>query len=106
MKLRMVSLLSPGGDEGRDKVTRAVSTRTTRSVKFDRKATWQERHDQLDTGKAKAGELCGLLYTVKKDDGAPLEPLVAPVPEGERYGGKPVYYSDVIVAADSPFQSF
>jgi hypothetical protein len=32
----------------------------------------------------------------------PVEPLAAPVLAGERYGGRPVYYSDVIVGHDSP----
>ncbi len=33
-------------------------------------------------------------------------PVAAPVLEGERYRGRPIYFSDVIVAADSPFRSF
>jgi phosphonate transport system substrate-binding protein len=35
-----------------------------------------------------------------------MEPLVAPVLAGERYGGQPIYFSDVIVRQDSPFQAF
>jgi phosphonate transport system substrate-binding protein len=31
-----------------------------------------------------------------------VEPLAAPVLAGERYGGRPVYFSDVIVRCDSP----
>jgi phosphonate transport system substrate-binding protein len=31
-----------------------------------------------------------------------VEPLAAPVLAGDRYGGRPVYYSDVIVRRDSP----
>jgi phosphonate transport system substrate-binding protein len=31
-----------------------------------------------------------------------VEPLAAPVLAGDRYGGRPVYYSDVIVRHDSP----
>lgn len=36
----------------------------------------------------------------------PVELLAAPVLEGGRYGGRPIYYSDVIVRAESPFRSF
>jgi phosphonate transport system substrate-binding protein len=32
----------------------------------------------------------------------PVEPLAAPVLAGDRYGGRPVYFSDVIVGHDSP----
>lgn len=35
-----------------------------------------------------------------------LDILAAPVIKGARYGGRPIYYSDVIVAAESGFQSF
>lgn len=36
----------------------------------------------------------------------PVELLAAPVLRGARYGGRPIYYSDVIVRGDSPFHSF
>ena len=35
-----------------------------------------------------------------------LELLAAPVMQGERYRGRPVYFSDVVVRRDSSFQSF
>jgi phosphonate transport system substrate-binding protein len=35
-----------------------------------------------------------------------VELLAAPVLQGERYGGRPVYFSDVIVRPDTPFKSF
>ncbi len=35
-----------------------------------------------------------------------MEPLAAPVLGGERFGGQPVYFSDVVVRRDSPFHSF
>ena len=51
--------------------------------------------------------LCGLPYVELRDGGEPgLEPLAAPVLQGERYAGKPVYFSDVIVHRRSRFQSF
>jgi phosphonate transport system substrate-binding protein len=58
-------------------------------------------------GKIDAGFLCGLPYVRLADSPAsPVEPLVAPVLLGERYGQKPVYFSDVIVRSDSSFNSF
>ncbi|MGH2358179.1 MAG: PhnD/SsuA/transferrin family substrate-binding protein, partial [Candidatus Limnocylindria bacterium] len=35
-----------------------------------------------------------------------MEVIAAPVLKGERYGGRPVYFSDVIVRADSAYQTF
>jgi phosphonate transport system substrate-binding protein len=50
--------------------------------------------------------VCGLPYVERTRLGMPdLEPLVAPVLTGERYGGKPLYFSDVIVRRDSPLRA-
>jgi phosphonate transport system substrate-binding protein len=50
--------------------------------------------------------VCSLPYVEFERRGvAPSVPVAAPVLRGERYGGKPVYFSDVIVRADSPFRS-
>jgi phosphonate transport system substrate-binding protein len=51
--------------------------------------------------------VCGLPYVEHTRLGNPgVDPLVAPVLRGERYGGQPIYFSDVIVRRDSSFQSF
>jgi len=59
--------------------------------------------DQFERGEVDLGVICGLPYVWLADrDPPPVEPLAAPVLAGERYGGRPVYYSDVIVRHDSP----
>ena len=51
--------------------------------------------------------VCSLPYVIFERQGiAPAEPIAAPVLRGERYGGKPIYYSDVIVHKDSDARSF
>ena len=51
--------------------------------------------------------VCSLPYVDYERRGvSPAVPVAAPVLEGERYGGAPVYFSDVIVARDSPLGSF
>ena len=53
--------------------------------------------------------ICGLpyaLYTRPRYPSASIEALVAPVLQGERFQDRPIYFSDVIVHRDSPFQSF
>ena len=51
--------------------------------------------------------VCSLPYVMFERQGiSPAEPIAAPVLQGERYGGKPVYYSDVIVHRDSDAHSF
>ncbi len=62
-------------------------------------------YDELP-GLADVVFLCGLAYVEINRGGPVLEALAAPVLEGARYGGRPVYFSDVIVRRDSPFRSF
>jgi ABC-type phosphate/phosphonate transport system substrate-binding protein len=46
--------------------------------------------------------MCGLPYSLAAP---PLEPVVAPVPSPPAYGGRACYWSDIVVRADSPFQT-
>lgn len=51
--------------------------------------------------------VCSLPYVMFEREGiSPAEPVAAPVLIGDRYAGRPVYFSDVIVHRDSPFRSF
>jgi len=63
--------------------------------------------DEFERGHADVGFICGLPYVMlMRREPSPIELLAAPVIEGERYGGRPIYFSDVIVRAESPFRSF
>jgi phosphonate transport system substrate-binding protein len=53
------------------------------------------------------GFLCGLQYVhLQKHPVCPVELLVAPVLLGQRYQHRPIYYSDVVVHAESMYTSF
>jgi phosphonate transport system substrate-binding protein len=63
--------------------------------------------DEFAAGQTDIGFICGLPYVqLAEQNPAPVELLAAPVLQGERYAGRPVYFSDVIVRRDSQFQSF
>jgi phosphonate transport system substrate-binding protein len=75
-------------------------------VEFSR-ADWAERHRLLDAGRIHLAFICGLPYSEKFDRlDRPVELLAAPVMAGARYGGRPVYFTDVVVRHDSPARSF
>ena len=59
--------------------------------------------NQLVNGEVDLAFLCGLPYVRLADQ---LDLLAAPVVAGDRYGARPVYFSDVIVRRESPFQTF
>lgn len=68
---------------------------------------WQERERLFDRGAIQILWLCGLPYVHKADTfESDIELLAVPVPRGERYQTRPVYFSDVIVRRDRPFESF
>lgn len=51
--------------------------------------------------------VCSLPYVEFERRGiSPALPVAAPVLEGTRYGDRPIYFSDVIVRRESPFESF
>jgi phosphonate transport system substrate-binding protein len=51
--------------------------------------------------------VCSLPYVAFEREGiSPAVPVAAPVLTGERFAGRPIYFSDVIVQSDSPFRTF
>jgi phosphonate transport system substrate-binding protein len=64
-----------------------------------------ECYDEL--ADADVSFVCGLAYIDLCGPGRlPLSPVAAPVLTGQRYAGRPIYFSDVIVHRDSRFHSF
>lgn len=63
--------------------------------------------DDFAQGKADIGFMCGLLYVrMTQARACPVELLAAPVLQGERYRGTPIYFSDVVVRSESRYTSF
>jgi len=51
--------------------------------------------------------VCSIPYLLFADAGRiDMEVIAAPVLQGDRYAGRPIYFSDVIVASASPYRSF
>jgi phosphonate transport system substrate-binding protein len=101
--LTIVSLMSDNARAFHAAVGAYLGRRVGIHTAFVAEVDWQERERMLDDNRAQIGFICGLTYTRKTNR---LELLAAPVMRGDRYGGRPVYFSDVIVRQDSPFQSF
>jgi phosphonate transport system substrate-binding protein len=76
------------------------------AVEYVNDGPWQERERRFDAGMIQILWLCGLPYVEKADQcGLDTELLAVPVPVGERYRGRPAYFSDVIVRNDSQYES-
>ena len=68
--------------------------------------TWDEREAALDAGEIDMGWICGAPYVNKIARGVPLKILAAPVMAHPRYKNRPIYFSDVVVRADSQHKTF
>lgn len=88
-------------------ITRWLSEQLGQPILFVNDISWQERFTQLDTGNIDAAWICGLPYVNRADASeAQIELLCAPVMRGDRYASKAIYFSDVVVRVDSPYQQF
>jgi phosphonate transport system substrate-binding protein len=68
--------------------------------------SWQERQRLLDSGAIDIGWICGAPYVRRRAAEVPLELLAAPVPLHPRYGGQPIYFSDVVVRHECQFAPY
>ena len=98
----MVSCLAANHRFVYEAMARYLDARLDVAVRFDSEHPWEECLEMLYDGRAQLGMLCGLPYAVQPL----LQIVVAPVMKAPRYAGQPVYFTDVMVRADSRFRSF
>lgn len=105
--LRMASCMAPNADDTCRAITRYLGRKLGLRAEFVDDISWRERERQFDAGEIQLCWLCGLPYARKADRPAPeIELLATPVMAAARYGGQPVYFSDVVVRQRSRFGSF
>ena len=124
--LKITSCMSETADPFCRELAGYLSKQMGCEVVFVEDVPWQERLAWLREGALDLGWICGVDYVKITSLRAPakqsprigtgdcfgaiaprndinIDLLAAPVMPGERYQGKPVYYSDVIVRRDSPY---
>jgi phosphonate transport system substrate-binding protein len=102
-RLRLATFLAPNVLP----VYQAVADAIERELGVSTELVVGESFDQFAAGELDAGFICGLPYVqLARQRPSPVEVLAAPVLAGARYGGRPIYFSDVIVRRDSPFDAF
>lgn len=100
--LRFVTFLAPNMYPVYEFISQYVGERLDWPTEFAVGDSYDELIDPPDVS-----FVCGLAYVELARRGqAAVEPIAAPLLQGPRYGGRPVYYSDVIVHRDSPARSF
>lgn len=101
-RLRIATFLAPNMFRVYEHVAQLLGARLGLDVDFFVGTSYDQFRAEADVG-----FICGLPYVLLKRRQEPdVELLAAPVPLGERYAGRAVYFSDVIVRRDSPLSSF
>lgn len=104
--LVLTSLQAANADPTIRAIAEYLSGKLGLPVTFANAPRWQDREILFDRGEVQLAWLCGLVYVEKRDAGAPIDLLAAPVMDGPHYAERPVYFSDVVVRTDSPFHTF
>jgi phosphonate transport system substrate-binding protein len=105
--LRITSCQAPIAESFVEAVAEYIADALNLPVQFVNDIPWEERARQFDAGHIEICWLCGVPYVWRADQpNPPLELLAAPVPAAPRYRDQPIYFSDVVVRHDSPFQTF
>jgi phosphonate transport system substrate-binding protein len=88
-------------------IVRYLSAKLAQPMTFVNESDWPERYRLLDKGQVDMAWICAAPYVRRMDGPTPnIELLAAPVWRGERYGGMPIYFADVIVRAGSHYRTF
>jgi ABC-type phosphate/phosphonate transport system substrate-binding protein len=88
-------------------VYEAVTEEVGRRLGIETELTVETSYESCEKDTNEVCFVCSLPYVTFERRGLDLAvPVAAPVLEGERYKGRPIYFSDVIVHRDSPFRSF
>lgn len=105
--LSLTTCQAPNAEPTCRAIASFLAERLDRPVRFVDGVPWLQRLAGLQTGEIDIGWVCGAYYVEWAATPDPsIELLAAPVMDGDRYAGLPVYFSDVVVAASSPFHSF
>jgi phosphonate transport system substrate-binding protein len=99
-KLRAITFLAPNMFHVYRFVCEYVGARLGYEIELSVGTDYQQAHQ------ADLTFICGLPYVLLTKSQPILAALAAPVLKGDRFQNRPIYFSDVIVHRDSPFQCF
>ena len=101
------AFVSESGIHVYEEIADYLGEKLKRKVSFVTGLSYNTVNEMIDENIIELAFVCGLPYTMKHDLPDPVVHLLAaPVMQAPRYQDRPIYYSDVIVHKDSPFQRF
>jgi len=100
--LRFASYLSPNIFPVYEAVAAAVSDHLGMRTEI----TGERSYGRFRRGDDDISFICSLAWLQLAPASPQVAPIAAPVLEGDRYGGRPIYFSDVVVRTGSPYATF
>lgn len=86
-------------------LARYLTEKTGISIEFVTGLSYGTINSMLEEGTVQSGFICGQPYVLLHDEPQPKALIIAaPIMKAARYQGQPIYFSDLIVRKDSPFQ--
>ena len=105
--VRFTSCQASSADLFCDAIVQLIGKRLGVRTEFVKDLPWKERERGFDEGTIEVCWMCGWPYAERADTlSTDLGLLAAPVMADPRYRDRPIYFSDIIVRADSRFQAF
>ena len=102
MAIKLVSLMAANADPTYRAIAGYLAQRLELPITCVEDLPWQERARMLEHGQAAIGAICGAVYVhLAAQSAPPVQLLAAPVMHAARYQGQPIYFSDLVVPADS-----
>ncbi|MBC8161063.1 MAG: PhnD/SsuA/transferrin family substrate-binding protein [Roseiflexaceae bacterium] len=106
-QLSFVSLLAGNADALYQALVEALVEETNVAIRMVDTLDWHERRRLVETGNVDIAAICGADYVrLATRHPSPIALFAAPVMQGARYASRPVYFSDIVVPMESPFQTF
>lgn len=88
-------------------VYQAIADYVGRQLRCPTELSVGSSFDAFGRSEVEVGFICGLPYVqLTRNSDPPVQLLAAPVLQGERYRGLPIYFSDVVVRRESPYRAF
>ncbi len=107
MSIRIASCQASNADPSVQAIVKYLDEKLDTSFVFAHDLSWRQRLRAFEHGNIEIAWICGSYYVdLMADQPSHYQLLAAPIMEGERYQNRPIYFSDIIVKADSPFQDF
>ncbi len=105
--LKFTSIQAANADPACQAITAFIAQQLGQEFEFFAPLAWQTRERAFDAAEVQVCWMCGAVYARKLSEAEiKVELLAAPIMAAPRYQDRAIYFSDVVVRAESAFAAF